>query len=120
MGKTLIGPKNVEQHICREDNALYLDNSMILTCGVKDCLRSKGVAVIYGKRPEPNAPEKSVCKPCTPGSDTGAKLPSGKGNNALQNVLEIVICTLKEEHGVEDPGTIEKLSLEIISRINAL
>ncbi len=57
MGKILVGCDRVEQHICKDENTIYLNRSMILTCGAKDYLRNKGVAIVYGEQPETPAPE---------------------------------------------------------------
>ena len=113
MGKILIGPKNVDQHVCRETNTLYLDNSMILTCGAKDFIRSRGIAISYGKRPDAGEPE----------AKTPAEIPAeikdqAPGNLNLEEMLESIIRALKEDHGIEDPQSLERLSLAILSRLS--
>ena len=125
MGKTLIGPKNVDRHICGETNALYLDNSMILTCGAKDYLRNKGVSIVYGKRPAAevaDAPVPESCPPCTGETEVRTAEPSDCSNTAsgtrnLEDILGVVLTALKEDHGITDPETLEKLNLAILSEL---
>ena len=119
MGKTLIRTETVKQHICREDNAVYLNKSILLTCGAKDYIRNQGISIVYGEKPEPgNRDDESESRhPC---NDPEKAAPAGKQPKTMEEILEIIIPILKQDHGVVTPESIERLSLKIISEVKAL
>ncbi|MCG8499762.1 MAG: hypothetical protein MJB12_05070 [Firmicutes bacterium] len=52
MGKKLITKNNYNGFVSQENNKLYVSGSMILSPGVKDILREKGIGIVYGEKPE--------------------------------------------------------------------
>lgn len=101
MGKTLIRPATLDPYIA--DGRFYLDNTMILSCGAKDALRQRGIAIVYGPRPGA-APKPEIAPQALP-PETEA---------LIARVLEI----LKQDHGIEDMDQCQALALKIITELN--
>jgi hypothetical protein len=112
MGKTLIRCNCIEQHICQENNAIYMNNTMILTSEAKDYLRNKGIAIVYGKKPA--AP---VVTPAQP-TETAAPAPALE-RGEVEKIMETVITILRDEYQITDTNTLGDLSLKILTKLNS-
>ncbi|MCG8567761.1 MAG: hypothetical protein MI747_22065 [Desulfobacterales bacterium] len=99
MGKTFISANNVDAYICKADQALYADNTMVLTPGAKDCLKSKGISIIYG--PRPNGGVDAV------DGDT----------QALESLVARITSLLKNEYKITDAGTLAAVVTRVVKKI---
>ncbi|MBI9091168.1 MAG: hypothetical protein JEZ12_18300 [Desulfobacterium sp.] len=104
MGKTLIRCNCIEQHICQENNTIYMNNAMILTSEAKDYLRNKGIAIVYGE------------KPAAPAVPATAPAPN---QEEMELIMEKVITILRDEHQITDTKTLKALGLKILTRLNS-
>jgi hypothetical protein len=50
VAKKLITKNNFTDFVCKKNNTIYVDHSMILSPGVKDILRDRGITIVYGDR----------------------------------------------------------------------
>ncbi len=107
MGKTLIRCNCIEQHICQENNSIYMNNSMILTSEAKDYLRNKGITIVYGEKPEAQAA--SAAPATTP----------APAQEEMEIIMEKVITLLRDEHRITDTKTLKDLGLKILARLNS-
>ena len=126
MGKTLIRCNGIEQHICRKTNTIYMNGSMLLTSEAKDYLRNKGIAIVYGKKPEapaaPEAPEtpeapSTSAEACEPGTAAAACPAPEPGE--MEKIMETVITILRDEYRITDTQTLKDIGLKIITRVNS-
>ena len=118
MGKTLIRCNCIEQHICRENNAIYMNNSMILTSEAKDYLRNKGIAIVYGEKPA--APAVTPAKACDQAQPTEAGAPTPVPDQGeMEKIMEKVITLLRDEHQITDTKTLKDLCLKILTKLNS-
>ena len=120
MGKTLIRCNGIEQHICRETNTIYMNGSMLLTSEAKDYLRNKGIAIVYGEKPEaPAAPEapSTPAEACEPGTAAAACPAPEPGE--MEKIMETVITILRDEYRITDTQTLKDIGLKIITRVNS-
>ena len=108
MGKTLIRCNCIEQHICQENNAIYMNNTMILTSEAKDYLRNKGIAIVYGEKP---------AAPAQP-AETAAPAPA-LGQGDIERIMATVITILRDEYKITDTNTLSDLSLKILTKLNS-
>lgn len=121
MGKKLIGCHCVDQYICRDEKKIYIGKNMILTPGVKDYLRNKGIALVYGKAPENNSnpletPKVRVEK--APAAPEDTKADSKTHDKALEKLMINILKILKADFQIEDDKKIKELSLQILNRVN--
>jgi hypothetical protein len=112
MGKTLIRCNCIEQHICQENNAIYMNNTMILTSEAKDYLRNKGIAIVYGEKPAAPA--------CVPAQPTEAAAPApALERGEVEKIMATVITILRDEYQITDTNTLSDLSLKILTKLNS-
>lgn len=88
MAKKLVSEKGVEALVV--DGTFYMDGTMILTPGAKDVLRSKGVTIAYGPRPEISE------------------------NDSLEAT---VAALLKREYGISDEAQVKAVSSKVLDMI---
>ena len=121
MGKKLIGCHSVDPYICQDEKKIYVDQTMILTPGVKDLLRNKGITIVYGKAPKKGALVQPV-QATAMGEKSDAKEGTASGlkvkTTALEQVLKNTMDILKTEHRIADARQLKELSLKIINQIN--
>lgn len=48
--KKLVTKNNVHDFLMGDESQFYVDSSMIITPGVKDILRNRGIVIVYGDR----------------------------------------------------------------------
>lgn len=117
MAKKRVGVDNLESFICKESGSLHMDGSLILTPGARDELSRRGVAVVYGPRPESGscAPAAGACPPgctcaaCTAGAGTEA--------SGAERLVLAVAGILKDRYGITDPGQLRTLSCHVVETI---
>ena len=108
MKKKLVGIDNLEAYICQTTGKLYADSSVILTSGAKDELSKRGVAIVYGPKPDTYAHAGCTCAACTAAKSACAD---------LENLLISVAAVLKKQYGVNDPEQLKTMSCEIVKTI---
>jgi len=88
MAKKLVSEKGVDEIIV--NGSVYMDGSIILTPGAKDVLRNKGVAIVYGPRPETSEEDR----------------------------LEAMVADLlKKEYGITDDAQVKAVSSKVVEMI---
>lgn len=117
MGKKLIECHCVDQYINGDEKKIYVDKTMILTPGVKDYLRNKGIAIAYGKAPHPDPEEKSYPEQVIV-SEKGVTGDAAMDAKAVEKIMIRIFEILKGDHKIEDEEKIKVLSLQIFNRVN--
>ena len=113
MKKTLVGIDNLEAYICQTTGKLYADSSVILTSGAKDELSKRGVAIVYGPKPDVYAHAGACPAGCTCAACTAAKSACAD----IENLLISVAAVLKKHYGVNDPEQLKTMSCQIVKTI---
>jgi len=110
MGKKLVGANCVEEYICQASGKLYADGTIILAPGAKDYLRDKGIAIVYGPKPEvvEDAPVAEVP------SATGAQDAEVASADDANLIVKVVLM-LKNEFGITDPEQLITLSSKVVT-----
>ncbi len=100
MGKKLINRQNADNYICREDQKIYLDQSMVLSPSGKDYLQEKGIKVVYG------------CKPQTQAKCALEESASGRPDlrTTIQNIL-------KKDYGIEDASQVSEITSQVLRKL---
>lgn len=93
MAKKLVSEKTVETFITGD--TFYMDGSIILTPSAKDVLRNKGVAIVYGPKPEAGDP--ATCD--------------------KESLEATVAALLKQEYGITDGNQLKAVSDQVIEAI---
>jgi hypothetical protein len=101
----------LEKHICREEQRMYIDSSMILTPGAKDELLKRGVEIVYSAKPAKK--DTAVLSP--ENSKSGAA--TGTQERAL---AERVVHLLTSEYGLTDREKIMDISMQVIEKMRKL
>ncbi|TYT74294.1 hypothetical protein [Desulfobotulus mexicanus] len=129
MGKTLVGIKNLEEHICKDSCKIYIDGSIILTPGAKDELRSRGITIVYGPKPEAAAacPPGCTCEVCSAkakgGCPAGCTCPAcmeaalRSGAAGLESLILGIAGMLKTQYGISDPAQLMAISSKVVKTI---
>lgn len=139
MGKILVTVKNLADHICHADGKLYMDGSLILTAGARDELKTLGITVVYGKRPEPavcppgctcpacikaaQAPEPQVpeapVRACPPGCTCPACTRAAQTceATAFETLILAIAGILKSQYGITDPAQLMGISSQVVKTI---
>ena len=114
MAKKLIGVDNLDAAICPASNTVYADGSIILTPGAKDALGKRGVAIVYGPKPDQvDCPAPAACPPgCTcPACTAGAQ------STDPETLVLAVACILKDHYHITDPGQLPTLCRLVVRTI---
>lgn len=118
MKKELVGVHNLDSFICRTNNAVYADGTIVLTAGARDALAKRKVPIVYGPKPEAehDGSAKGGCPP-----ECSCTVCSGEHvlqhDTALEALLIAVAATLKNHYGVHDPETLKNMSCQIVRAI---
>jgi hypothetical protein len=108
MGKKLISCQCLDTQICREEQRIYIDSTMILAPGAKDELRRRGVEIVYSSQPS----GKNSSWPAP--ESTGNERTVESGNSEL---VERIVEILSTEYGVTDGKKIMAISLQVIEKL---
>jgi len=112
MAKTLINSQNISSFLEEGQKSFVVDSTMILTPGVKDLLSRRGIRLSYAARAEqPASACPAVNSPVEP-SPTGECLSDGV-------LVQKIVTLLKKEYGLEDPQTIQRITLEVLARLSS-
>lgn len=106
MGKKRVGVDNLESFMGKDSGAFYMDGSVILTPGAKDELSRRGIAIIYGPRPESDDHAPAACGEGDCGAESGA-----------ERLALAVAGILQERYGITDPEQLRKLSCHVVETI---
>nr|WP_320011116.1 hypothetical protein [uncultured Desulfobulbus sp.] len=110
MAKTLINSQNISSYLSQGQKSFVVAPTMILTPGVKDLLSRRGIRLSYEARAE--QPTK-VCPAVNSSSE-----PSPSGACLSDGVLvQKIVTLLKKEYSLEDPQTIQRITLEVLARL---
>ncbi|SKC38148.1 hypothetical protein [Maledivibacter halophilus] len=101
--KKLITKSNIDDFLV-EENKFYVDKSMIITPGIKDILRNKGITIIYGER------QKNL--------DEETRESTEENNRKDVKTEKKIGDLLINEFGISKPEIIEEITLKILAKIN--
>ncbi len=104
MGKTFISADNVEAFICKADQAFYVDKGMVLTPGAKDRLKTMGISMIYGPRPEAE---------CAAAVENTTPVDAG----ALEALVGRITRLLKDQYQITDAGTMTTVVARVVETL---
>lgn len=126
MKKQLVEADNVAAFICQESGKLYADGSLLLTAGAKDELARRGIAIVYGAKPQTGAscPPGCLCPGCAPkGCPPGCTCQgcaatecAGQTPQAERLMLAVAVM-LKEQYGIHDLATLKEMSMRVMLAI---
>ncbi len=102
MKKKLVSADNVTEFLGAGAKEFFVDGSIILTSGAKDVLRSKGIKVVYDKRPAENDVE---CSNKTFRSED------------IKTVVSKIVSILRNDFQVTDAGKVERVTRKVLSSL---
>lgn len=111
MKKTLVEVRNLDEHICTNNNAIYLDGSIILTPSAKDELSKRGIAIKHGSPTESDTAQCAIdciCEGCIKLVATGS----------TEKTFYSIAAILKQDFGVTDVKQLQEMSCRIVKTIN--
>lgn len=119
MKKKLVEKDGIDACICKATGKVYVDGSIILTAGAKDELSKRGIAIVYGPKPETAAcPPGCTCEACAakahscpPGCTCAACTAD------LERLMLGVAAMLKTEYGVDDLEKLQAISWQVAKTI---
>lgn len=109
MKKTLVEVKNLDEHICAHDNAIYMDGSLILMPSARDELNKRGVVIIHG------APQSKVA--CSEDCTCDVCIQQ-VANGETESFFYTVAAMLKQDFGIEDVSQLQQMSCRIVKAAN--
>ena len=104
MAKQLITTANLDTYIRKDLGKLFVTPDRLVTAGVKDELKRRGVQLVYG--PEP-APVQPVC----------CSAPQADGADKLKRAAAIVVAILREQYGMTDESQIQAVAVKILKAV---
>lgn len=120
MGKILVGVDNLDTAICQASGKVYADGSLILTPGAKDELGKRGIAIVYGPRPESmDCGTQNGSAACPPGCTCPACIvrAAGKEGATMESLVLSVTEILKNQYHITDPEQLKTISLHVLKTI---
>ena len=115
MAKKLIQVGDLDCVIC--NGKVYADGSIILTPGARDELSKRGVAIVYGPKPESAARAESVAE-CPAGCACPACIgKSGLDCTTLDALTRSVSEILKKQYHITDEEQLKRLSRQALQTI---
>jgi hypothetical protein len=112
MQKTLIKLDNIDGAICRLDNRIYVDSTMVLSPGAKDELNKRGVTIIYG-----SCPSQASCPEHGHGKSDNSLSSCLTASKDLESLRLGMATMIKKECGVINPERLKALSLQAVETI---
>ena len=118
MAKTLINARNYDQYLEADQRRIVVGADMILAPSAKDVLSRRGIRIEYqrtvqGREPEPEHAQKTV------GADSSETKgqPGGQPDSSAL-LVQAVVKLLRREYGIDDPQTLQKITLDVMARLN--
>ncbi len=113
MGKTLVTAQNCEHYLEADQQRIVIKADMILAPSAKDALSRRGITNEY---------QRTCCPPGEP-ARPHPEAEATAGQTAEQpeagtDLVQQVVRLLRGEYGIDDPKTIEKITLEVLARAN--
>jgi len=108
--KKIITKKNINDYLIEDEKEFYVDNSMIISPGVKDILRNKGIVIIYGNRKENCSKNSAVCKEVT-------SLDEEEKSDGKLRITRAITSLLTQEFKITDAEMIEEITSRVLNRI---
>ena len=112
MKKIFVGCDKVEEYICQDEKKIYLEGTLLLSSGARDYLREKGIALIYGKKPETD----QDALMCADFEGVEAEAES-KGTQDDEALITKIVEILKNDYSINDSEKIVAVSSQIMKRI---
>lgn len=108
--KKLLTKSNIHNYISEGENELYVDSSMIISPGVKDILRNKGIVIVYGQRKEDSSKEITECKEVS-------GLNKREKHDDESEIIKTVTNLLLHEFKITDDEIIKKIIEKVLNKI---
>ena len=111
MAKTLINAQNLDRYVDAGQTLFALGPDMILAPGAKDILCRRGIKIEYQRA------AKEQGGACTPKEAKNSAQPGQKEQSSAA-LVQVIVRLLRKQYGIDDPQVIQKITLEVLARLD--
>jgi len=116
MAKTLINAQNCDRYLEADQQRIVVGADMILAPSAKDVFSRRGIRIEYQRTVKEQEPEHA--QKATGADSSEEKVQPGGLADSNAQLVQVVVKLLRREYGIDDPQTLQKITLEVMARLN--